>query len=445
MANDKHLDLLFAGVESWNLHRLQNEFKPDFSGADLVGQEFSEFDLRNANFQDAYLNGANFSNADLQGANFQNATLDRANFTGANMISANLKHAKFFKSTLEKASLWGADLDGAIFRAARLKGANFMFANISTASFEGSQVFESTLPYLHGFIADNYLSAFDADQVQEIKTTSAFIKKLGNLDVPNGARLYFRGEASTHSGEGIEWTLTPKVLRNSLVEKNEAKLLTEFFTREPSAIGNPPSTFSELVFAQHYGLATRLLDVSRNPLVALYNACETDKENDGRIHIFLIPEFLRKSYQSDTVSVLANFAKLATREQDAILTKPRSGGIKSAYKRLYHFIKTEKPHFQELINPTDFFTVFLAEPKRDFPRLQAQSGAFLISAFHKDFEPSKINNLVKSAPTYIHRTLTVKAQDKAVILEELKLLNISRETLYPSFAESAAAVNESIQ
>ena len=61
---------------------------------------------------------------------------------------------------------------------------------------------------------------------------------------------------------------------------------------------------------QHYGLKTRLLDITRNPLVALFNACEEDGEKDGRLHVFAVPSDLIKSFNSDTVSIIANFAKL---------------------------------------------------------------------------------------------------------------------------------------
>ncbi len=46
----------------------------------------------------------------------------------------------------------------------------------------------------------------------------------------------------------------------------------------------------KLTLAQHYGLATQLLDWSLNPLVALYFACESLSNDDGIVFIF--SEFL---------------------------------------------------------------------------------------------------------------------------------------------------------
>ena len=49
----------------------------------------------------------------------------------------------------------------------------------------------------------------------------------------------------------------------------------------------PEGDLECLAYAQHYGLATRLLDWSRNPLVALYFAAETDHDTDGAVYCYL--------------------------------------------------------------------------------------------------------------------------------------------------------------
>ena len=86
--------------------------------------------------------------------------------------------------------------------------------------------------------------------------------------------------------------------------------------------------------------------------------------------------------------------------------------------------------------------MFLVEPQQSVERLRAQSGAFLISAFHERFESSEITGWNDSIPAYDHQTLVVRADNKGDILNELELLHVTREALYPGLDETAKAVTE---
>ena len=110
--------------------------------------------------------------------------------------------------------------------------------------------------------------------------------------------------------------------------------------------------------------------------------------------------------------------------------------------KLYHLIGVEKPHFQRRIDPRDLFRVFLVKPQQSVERLRAQSGAFLISAFHESFESVQIVRWNDSIPDYDHQTLSVPAKSKGEILKELELLHLTRETLYPGLDETAKAVTQ---
>ena len=138
------------------------------------------------------------------------------------------------------------------------------------------------------------------------------------------------------------------------------------------------------------------------PFVALFNACEDcslcddqnvdSSEANGRLHVFAVPRTMVKPFNSDTISVIANFAKLRRAEQTLLLgAKWEEGGDTNeplahgkyldVMRRLYHFIQQEKPYFDERI-----------EPRHLFDRVRAQSGAFLISAFHDRYENDEFSS-----------------------------------------------------
>ncbi len=81
--------------------------------------------------------------------------------------------------------------------------------------------------------------------------------------------------------------------------------------------------------------------------------------------------------------------------------------------RLYNYIRREKPYFKERV-----------EPQQSFERIRAQSGTFLISAFHERFEADEVRGKTGNMPVYHHYRLTVPAHRKEGILDELEFLNV---------------------
>ncbi|WP_455514334.1 FRG domain-containing protein [Porphyromonas sp.] len=144
-------------------------------------------------------------------------------------------------------------------------------------------------------------------EVKEIKVNSvaAFVAKLAKLDRREGTETFYRGHADK------DWELIPSILRTPDGPEIEHRLFRDMVAHEPQSFSECRSALDHLVQMQHYGLPTRLLDVSMNPLVALYFACEETGSNrrDGAVCLFTVPEGRVKHYDSDAVSALTNLAK----------------------------------------------------------------------------------------------------------------------------------------
>lgn len=119
----------------------------------------------------------------------------------------------------------------------------------------------STITSLEGFF--RILKKFSTD-----KNSSVFYHEVADM------QMVYRGHSD------INWSLIPSALRNEKYIKNERLYLKEFQRQLPYETENL-DYFDVLVKAQHYGIPTRLLDFTLNPLVALYFACSSNENSDG--------------------------------------------------------------------------------------------------------------------------------------------------------------------
>lgn len=231
-------------------------------------------------------------------------------------------------------------------------------------------------------------------------------------------RYFFRGHAST------AFNFKPSIYRDTKGVGSEDINFKEAVRKCPTEFPDHMSTFEKLVKMQHYELSTRLLDITTNPLVALYFACCGCPSEAGEVVIFKVPRSTIRYFDSDSVSVVSNIARRPdTFKMPDYKTKDEFNESEEI-GYLLHEIKYEKPQFQNLINPLDLESVFCVLPKLDNPRIARQAGAFFLFGINGDkTKPAQLT----SAP---HRII-INSRGKETILKELASLGVDRSTLFP--------------
>lgn len=101
----------------------------------------------------------------------------------------------------------------------------------------------------------------------KITSVSQFVKEIAQLKKKEGAELFYRGHADD------DWKLLPSIFRVEKGLEKEHLLFRDMVAHTPQSFAECKSALDYLVQMQHYELPTRLLDVTMNPLVALFFAC----------------------------------------------------------------------------------------------------------------------------------------------------------------------------
>lgn len=252
----------------------------------------------------------------------------------------------------------------------------------------------------------------------------------------NGMRpVAFRGERYTG------WETQPKVFRPDVgLYEHEKSAVRDLISIHPQEFHEDETMFDRLVRMQHFDLPTRLLDVTTNPLVALYFATAEHEVSgslrDGKVQALFLPEERQRYFDSDRVSCMANLANLTADEKRemsrAYKLESREFNKQPVVKRLVWFVRIEKPHFEPQIDPRHLQQPIFVKPKMSNRRIIAQSGAFLIYGARR-------TNTQIDTDLRVSRAI-VPAGRKIELRNQLERLGIHDSSLFPEIDKAAGFV-----
>jgi hypothetical protein len=219
----------------------------------------------------------------------------------------------------------------------------------------------------------------------------------------------------------------------------EARLLADFRARAHNYVPPhqlPQGTGEWLALMQHFGAPTRLLDMTQSPYVAIYFAVEEAVEDAGKCAVWAVHRSLCIKRAGDVVLAVPG-------ARTALENRLASGELQD----FADFDLTLLAGWLATVAPAD---VWLTEhrrmivpfvPKRLTERLSIQQGMFLVP---RDVEASFMENL-RTPPANQESVLpyaikfVISNRERPRILEQLRLMNITRASLFPGldgFAQS---------
>ena len=281
--------------------------------------------------------------------------------------------------------------------------------------------FQKTSANLKG--RQNEMSEIFETQATSLAEFKHCVSNFAQYSVPSSVSIideqylktFYRGQSDA------QYQCMPSVFRDGLIS-NEATIYQKSIEMFPYEFNHLDCHFDKLCKIQHYGAATRILDFTIRPEIALWFASDPKECVNGKVIIY------RTTFTEQSDIGVKALAFLAT----------YNGNIdETFYSRLRDDlgVNYSNEHLRQLIQKSYFVL-----PNITNERVYRQKGAFLIFGQKEDGEKtvSELDDNFgrgEEYPGYIGY-ITIPANCKASIRKELRKENFTRKFLLPNIESS---------
>ncbi len=289
---------------------------------------------------------------------------------------------------------------------------------------------------------------FNKDEMEnygiEITSVSSFIDEVNKIKddlYGSNEELFFRGQKTDF------WDVIPSIFRGDFLSV-EHTLMQVPLLKAPYEFISINNDFEIMTKYQHYGMCTRLLDLTTNPLVALYFACEEygevcykgiEDEEDTKIQEANGVIFFNKKYSVSTneidIKVISSLSQIDLSNYNTLESILRKLTERKAISKELEERWKSKEHYEEFINIIQ--NNYIVTPPYNNERLSRQCGMFLLAGcfnfvYTESISESSIEKGYKDLRDEFDRNFFyISGENKKAILEELDTYNINEATLFP--------------